>query len=92
MIVGSPLHAEAGLQVNQYEPQTGKVGLFTSSTGHLEREVFYTTLGWLQSSAFQCVMMNLWASGVLPYYDNFWAFPAWSLFHLLFVTYAYAAG
>lgn len=63
------------------------VSLFTSSTGQLEREVLYTTLGWLQSAAFQCVMMHLWASGRLPYYTDFWAHPAWSLGHLLFVTY-----
>jgi sterol desaturase/sphingolipid hydroxylase (fatty acid hydroxylase superfamily) len=74
--------------VNQYEKKDpASVRMFTSSSGNLEREIFYTTLGWLQSSAWQCFMMRLWASGKLPYYTDFWSVPAWSLFHLAFVTY-----
>lgn len=73
---------------NQYEPgQTGNAGLFTSSTGHLEREVFYTTLGWLQSAALQCLAMHLWASGAVPYYNDFWAHPAYSIGYLFAITY-----
>jgi len=72
---------------NQYSDQGQKAGFFSSSSGHLQREVFFTTLGWLQSSAYQCVMMYLWASGKVAYYDDFWAYPAYSLFFLLFVTY-----
>eukprot|EP01052_Picozoa_sp_SAG31_P006939 SAG31_NODE_325_length_17671_cov_9.902743_20_plen_106_part_00 len=26
---------------------------------------------------FQCVMMNLWASGKIPHYNEFWSVPAW---------------
>eukprot|EP01051_Picozoa_sp_SAG22_P002069 SAG22_NODE_88_length_21409_cov_11.207180_6_plen_130_part_00 len=32
-------------------------------------------------------MMNLWATGKLSYYNEFWSVPAWSVGHLLFVTY-----
>ena len=64
-----PLKTKKYNPTNQYE-RLGHVGFLTSSTGHLQREVVYTTLGWLQSSAFQCVMMHLWASGALPYYDK----------------------
>lgn len=67
--------------------QFKKVGMWSSTNGNLQREIFFTTLGWIQSSMFQCVMMNLWASGKLSYYNEFWSVPAWSLFHLLFVTY-----
>jgi hypothetical protein len=83
-----PLKAKKFNPENQYE-KDGKssVGFFSSSSGHLQREIFFTTLGWTQSAMFQCVMMNLWASGKLPYYDNFWATPGWSIGHLLFVTY-----
>eukprot|EP01012_Entosiphon_sulcatum_P057982 TRINITY_DN81899_c0_g1_i1.p1 TRINITY_DN81899_c0_g1~~TRINITY_DN81899_c0_g1_i1.p1 ORF type:complete len:334 (+),score=41.23 TRINITY_DN81899_c0_g1_i1:27-1004(+) len=54
---------------------------------HLFREITFTTAGWLISSTFQIVMMHLWASGVVPYYQNFWEYPAWSIGNLLFVTY-----
>lgn len=71
---------------NQYTDK--KVApLFFSASGHLQREVLFTTLGWLQSSAFQCVMMHLWASGRVPYYLGFWKYPGYSLFWLFFVTY-----
>jgi hypothetical protein len=58
-----------------------------SSSGQLEREVLLTTLGFLQSSAFQCVVMWLWASGRVPYYADFWAHPLYSVGCLLLVTY-----
>eukprot|EP00038_Savillea_parva_P026013 m.50738 g.50738 ORF g.50738 m.50738 type:complete len:357 (+) comp7261_c0_seq1:112-1182(+) len=63
------------------------VGFFTSSTGNLEREVFYTTLGWLQSAALQCTFMWLWASGRLEFYSNFFEYPVYSLLYLHFITY-----
>ena len=72
---------------NQYEKDGAQVGMFRSSSGHLEREIVFTTLGWVQSALFQCGMMHLWASGSLPFYTNFWAHPLWSVGHLLFVTY-----
>jgi len=71
---------------NQYETK-GKVGYFSSTSGQLQREVFYTTLGFLMSSAFQVAMTHLWAKGYLPFYLNFWAYPAWSIGWLLFTTY-----
>lgn len=49
------------------------------------QEVMFTTLGWLQSSAFQCVMMWLWATGRVPYYTEFWKYPGWSIGWLAFV-------
>eukprot|EP00294_Goniomonas_avonlea_P016811 CAMPEP_0114558852 /NCGR_PEP_ID=MMETSP0114-20121206/10608_1 /TAXON_ID=31324 /ORGANISM="Goniomonas sp, Strain m" /LENGTH=329 /DNA_ID=CAMNT_0001744281 /DNA_START=84 /DNA_END=1073 /DNA_ORIENTATION=+ len=71
---------------NQYE-KSGNVGFFSSSSRQLQREVFLTTLGWLQSALFQCVVMWLWASGKCSYYTDFWAHPVWSLGWLLFITY-----
>lgn len=55
--------------VNQYEPQGGKVGFFSSSTGNLQREVVFTTLGWLQSALWQCLFTHLWATGYLQLPD-----------------------
>jgi len=54
---------------------------------HLSREMTFTTLGWLQSSAIQCVFMWLWASHRLSYYDDFWSRPVFSIFILLCTTY-----
>lgn len=76
---------------NQYE-SSRPVGYLSSSSGQLQREVFLTTLGWLQSAAFQCVIMHLWASGKLPYYADFWSQPLLSIGGLLFVTYWYEIG
>jgi len=73
-------------ETNQYEPN-GRVGMFWSSSGQLQREVLLSTLGFLQASVYQCVMMYLWRSGRVPFYDNFWANPLWSIGGLLFVTY-----
>lgn len=81
-----PLKERKFNSVNQYEDKR-RVRFFSSSSGQLQREVFYTTLGWLQSSAFQCVMMYLWASGKVPYYTDFWSYPLYSIFQLLLVTY-----
>jgi sterol desaturase/sphingolipid hydroxylase (fatty acid hydroxylase superfamily) len=73
---------------NQYEEnEKNAVGFIFSSSGNLQREVLYTTLGWLQSSAYQCVMMWLWASGRVPYYLDFWRYPIYSLVYLLFISY-----
>eukprot|EP01112_Ceratiomyxa_fruticulosa_P024082 TRINITY_DN9561_c0_g1_i2.p1 TRINITY_DN9561_c0_g1~~TRINITY_DN9561_c0_g1_i2.p1 ORF type:complete len:327 (-),score=32.91 TRINITY_DN9561_c0_g1_i2:184-1164(-) len=71
-------------KVNQYGENPT---LFSSSTGNLEREILFTTLGWLQSSMYQCVMMWLWKSERVPFYSNFWSLPFRSVFFLLFVTY-----
>lgn len=49
--------------VNQYEPSEGHVGMCTSTTGNLQREVLFTTLGWLQSAFWQVVFTHLWAIG-----------------------------
>lgn len=74
--------------VNQYKKsEEDKVGMVSSTTGHLEREQFYTTLGWLQSALLQCVFMWLWASGRVPYYTDFWAHPVYSLMYLHCITY-----
>lgn len=74
-------------KVNQYEPNAGKVGYYHSTTGQLQREIFFTTAGFLMSSAFQVIMTHLWARGIVPVYLDFWAYPAWSIGWLLFVTY-----
>ncbi len=72
---------------NQYEPQSGEAAMLTSSTGQLEREITFTTLGWLQSAMWQCIFTNLWAKGVLPMYANFFEYPLYSLVLLWLVAY-----
>jgi len=54
---------------------------------HLPREIAFTTLGFLQSATYQVVITHLWAAGYVPYYNDFWKYPAYSLFWLVFVTY-----
>jgi len=74
--------------VNQYEiKRPESVGFIFSTTGHLQREVFYTTLGWLQSGLLQCTFMWLWASGRVPVYTDFFAHTAYSVFYLAAITY-----
>lgn len=75
--------ARGPLKQMKYNPENQYAG----ESGHLKREFIFTTLGFLQSSAFQCVIMHLWSSGKLPYYSEFWKYPAWSIGHLLLVTY-----
>jgi cytochrome b involved in lipid metabolism len=78
---------------NQYEPdQDGEEsytwnGMFTSSTGQLEREITFTTLGWLQSAGWQCLFTHLWACEIIPCYVNFWAYPFYSVLVLMAMTY-----
>jgi len=71
---------------NQYEA-SGDVGYLSSTSGHLQREILFTTIGFLISSAFQVVITTLWARGIIPVYLDFWAYPAWSIGWLLWVTY-----
>jgi sterol desaturase/sphingolipid hydroxylase (fatty acid hydroxylase superfamily) len=51
------------------------------------RDRFWSTLGCLQSSMYECGLMYLWANDLLPSYhrEGFWAYPAWSVGWLLFV-------
>ena len=49
------------------------------ASGNLQREVTFTTLGWLQSAAWQVLMTWAWASGRLPVYTAFWASPVYSV-------------
>lgn len=76
---------------NQYERSGKPVGFFSSSSQHLQREVTYTTLGWLQSATLQCTLMWLWASGSLPVYTSFWNDSSFSVLYGLgfmkFITY-----
>jgi sterol desaturase/sphingolipid hydroxylase (fatty acid hydroxylase superfamily) len=81
------LQAVKMVQQNQYEPDGGNVGMFFSSTGQLEREITYSTLGWLQSGAWQCIFTYLWASGFLPFYSDFWLYPATSILIMFGVTF-----
>jgi len=48
---------------NQYEPQGEAVGMWSSSSSQLQREVFFSTLGWLQSAFWQVLFTHLWAIG-----------------------------
>jgi len=73
-------------KTNQYEAEK-RVGYLSSSTGNLQREVFFTTVGFLISSVYQTIMTYCWANGYVPYYMDFWAYPAWSIGWMLFVTY-----
>jgi len=56
-------------------------------TGNLKREITFTTLGFLQSSLYQIVIMHLLASNKISWYSDFWTFPLSSIFWLLFATY-----
>eukprot|EP00040_Diaphanoeca_grandis_P003406 m.24862 g.24862 ORF g.24862 m.24862 type:complete len:320 (+) comp14775_c0_seq1:183-1142(+) len=54
------------------------------------RDMFYTTLGFTQSSIWEVVLLHLWASNstlLQPMYSNFWGFPMWSIFQVLFIAY-----
>jgi len=75
-------YATGKLKNKKYNPENQY-----ETSGNLQREVSLTTLGWLQSSAFQCVMTHLWATGRVPYYLDFWQYPAYSMGMLLLVTY-----
>jgi sterol desaturase/sphingolipid hydroxylase (fatty acid hydroxylase superfamily) len=75
-------HVNKHLKAHKYDAREQYEG-----GGHLAREVLFTTLGWLQSSAFMVAMMHLWASGRVPYVADFWARPAFNIGSVLFVTY-----
>jgi len=54
------------------------------------RDRLYTTLGFTQSSVWECVVLHLWATKnpvLIPYYTSFWAYPVWSVFQCLFIAY-----
>ena len=73
---------------NQYEPDGATpVGFLTSSTGHLNREVFFTTLGWLMSSLYTVVALHLYATHSVRWYANFWDYPIYSVAWILAGTY-----
>ena len=61
--------------------------MFSSTSGHLQREILFNMLGWLQSSAWQCAFTWGWASGRVPYYSRFWQHPGYSLAYLAAITY-----
>jgi sterol desaturase/sphingolipid hydroxylase (fatty acid hydroxylase superfamily) len=71
---------------NQYD-KNHNAGFFYSSNGLLQKEIFLTTLGWLQSTAFQVYFFQKWASGKLEYEENFWDRPYFNLFTVLIVSY-----
>lgn len=73
-----PLHEKKFNPINPYEDK---------KRNHLSREITFTTLGWLQSAIVQCIFMWLWASGRLPFYNDFWSRPYFSILILLSVTY-----
>ena len=73
--------------LNQYEKDGKRVGFVSSSSGHLQREVTFTTLGWLQSGLWQALCMWLWASGRRPVYNDAWQHPLFTAGCLCFVTY-----
>jgi len=54
------------------------------------RDRLYTTLGFTQSSVWEVCMLHLWASKstlLVPYYTDFWAYPAWSIAQVLLIGY-----
>lgn len=77
---------------HQYEPDAyeddgARVGVLSSSTGHLQREIFYNTLGWLQSGCWQCLMTWAWASGALAVAPDFASRLGPNLLGLHLITY-----
>ena len=66
---------------NPERPYAGPEG-----AASLRREVLFTSLGWAQSAALQCVGMWAFASGRAPFYARFWSRPAFSVYTLLLVN------
>ena len=67
-----------------------KKNQYANNKQHLNREQIYTTLGFLMSSLYEIIVIRLWATKhayIQPYYLNFWEFPIWSIFQILFVGY-----
>jgi len=56
-------------------------------SSNLRREITFTTLGWLQSSVLQCIMLRCWATGQVDYIHSLWERPLFVVGSLLFVTY-----
>lgn len=83
MLYSSPFSKREVLKEKKYNPENQ----YAEGTTNLQREITYTTLGFLQSATFQVVVMHLWASGRIPYYNDFWKYPVYSLGWLFFVTY-----
>jgi len=52
-----------------------------------DHDRFYSLMGTFMMSGFEVVMLHLWATGVVPFYTNFWQWPMWSLGWALFVPY-----
>ena len=70
-----------GFKFNPEHPYAGPEG-----AASLRREVLFTSLGWAQSAALQCVGMWAFASGRAPFYARFWSRPAFSVCTLLLVN------
>eukprot|EP00045_Choanoeca_perplexa_P002842 m.26971 g.26971 ORF g.26971 m.26971 type:complete len:311 (+) comp11736_c0_seq1:43-975(+) len=51
------------------------------------RDAFWTTSGLTISTMFEATMYYLWANDIILIYTNFWAFPLYSIFHMLYVPY-----
>jgi sterol desaturase/sphingolipid hydroxylase (fatty acid hydroxylase superfamily) len=66
--------------------ETNQNNFFQSSSGHLEREICFSTLGFIQASVWECIMIHLWATG-LPYEKVFMERPIFNIVSLLFVTF-----
>jgi lathosterol oxidase len=66
---------------NPEDPYQGPEG-----AAALRREIFYTFLGWTQSSVLQCVGTWAYATGRAPFYEDFWSRPIFSLTTLLLVN------
>ncbi len=77
----------APLRKYKYNPNEQYEG--PDGAEHLSRERFYTTLGWLQAAATQCVVMHAWATGWggLKHYDDFGSTPVRSVLLLAAGTY-----
>lgn len=61
---------------------------------NIVREVTFTTLGFFMSTAFECVVLNLWSRKsiyIVPFYSDFFgnsfAWTFYSIFHVLIVAY-----
>jgi sterol desaturase/sphingolipid hydroxylase (fatty acid hydroxylase superfamily) len=62
----------------------------TPGPEQMNRDRIFTTLGFTQSSVWECVMLHAWASNstwLVPYYADFWQYPAWSIFQVLIIGY-----
>ena len=83
LLYQSPWSADGRLDEKKFNEKNQ----YAPGNRHLKREIFYCNCGFIMSTAYEVVMMRLWAIGAVPRMVRFWSAPAWSVLHLLAVAY-----